>query len=71
MPPADTANKYEWTLLKQPDSEDSDPGSVSDTNSQTITLSHLIQGVYIFKVVVEAPSAYGQAVGNVTVLPGE
>nr|XP_027218002.1 dyslexia-associated protein KIAA0319-like protein isoform X1 [Penaeus vannamei] len=68
---ADTENKYEWTLLKQPDSEGSDPGSVSDTNSQTITLSHLIQGVYIFKVVVEAPGAYGQAVGNVTVLPAK
>ncbi|XP_047493120.1 dyslexia-associated protein KIAA0319-like protein isoform X2 [Penaeus chinensis] len=67
----DTENKYEWTLLKQPDSEGSDPGSVSDTNSQTITLSHLIQGVYIFKVVVEAPGAYGQAVGNVTVLPAK
>nr|XP_053633719.1 dyslexia-associated protein KIAA0319-like protein [Cherax quadricarinatus] len=61
--------KYEWSLLQQPTSDD--PGSVSDTKSQTITLSHLMQGVYIFKVVVDAPKAHGEAVGNVTVLPAK
>ncbi|XP_069185612.1 dyslexia-associated protein KIAA0319-like protein isoform X2 [Procambarus clarkii] len=59
--------KFEWTLLQQPSGNDH--GSVSDTNSQTITLSHLMQGVYIFKVIVDAPKAHGEAVGNVTVHP--
>ncbi|XP_071547439.1 dyslexia-associated protein KIAA0319-like protein [Panulirus ornatus] len=57
--------KYEWTLLQQPQSDDH--GSVSGTNSQTITLSHLSEGVYIFKVVVDAPGVHGEAAGNVTV----
>lgn len=60
--------KYEWMLLERPDS---DTGSVSDSHSQTITLMHLTQGVYVFKVEVTAVGVHGEAVGNVTVKPGE
>ncbi|KAG0715465.1 Dyslexia-associated protein KIAA0319-like protein [Chionoecetes opilio] len=57
-------DKYEWQLL---DPKSDDTGSVSDLRSQTITLSHLSQGVYVFKVEVTAAGAHGEAVGNVTV----
>lgn len=68
--PAGTSDlKYEWVLLERPDSDDT--GSVSDLHSQTITLMHLTQGVYVFKVEVTAVGAHGEAVGNVTVKPGE
>ncbi|XP_068202619.1 dyslexia-associated protein KIAA0319-like protein isoform X2 [Palaemon carinicauda] len=59
--------KYKWILVKHPETDDS--GYLSDANSQTITLSHLIQGVYIFKVNVTGPGAHGDAFGSVTVLP--
>ena len=65
----DSNRKYEWVLLQGPKSDDT--GSVSDLRSQTITLMHLTQGVYIFKVEVTAEGAHGEAVGNVTVKPGE
>ncbi|CAL4148023.1 unnamed protein product, partial [Meganyctiphanes norvegica] len=58
--------KYEWTLLEKPQVDDS--GTVSDISTQTITLSHLHKGVYIFKVLVDSKDAHGEAVGNVTVL---
>lgn len=61
--------KYEWVLLERPHSDDT--GSVSDLHSQTITLMHLTHGVYVFKVKVTAVGAYGEAVGNVTVKPGD
>lgn len=59
--------KYKWILVKHPETDDS--GYLSDANSQTITLSHLVQGVYIFKVNVTGPGAHGDAFGSVTVLP--
>lgn len=61
--------KYEWLLLERPDSDNT--GSVSDLHSQTISLTHLTQGVYVFKVTVTAVGAHGEAVGNVTVKPGD
>lgn len=61
--------KYEWALLERPDSDDT--GSVSDLHSQTISLTHLTQGVYVFKVEVTAVGAHGEAVGNVTVRPAQ
>ncbi|KAK7084054.1 hypothetical protein SK128_004936 [Halocaridina rubra] len=66
---APTGMKYEWTLIMKPETDVE--GSVSDANSQTITLSHLVQGVYIFEVLVDAPGVHGEAVGNVTVLPAK
>ncbi|KAK8381835.1 hypothetical protein O3P69_015097 [Scylla paramamosain] len=65
----DSDCKYEWMLLQRPKSDDT--GSVSDLRSQTITLMHLSQGVYVFKVEVTAAGAHGEAVGNVTVKPAQ
>lgn len=68
--PAGTSDlKYEWVSMERPNSDDT--GTVSDIHSQTITLTHLAQGVYVFKVKVTAVGAHGEAVGNVTVKPGE
>ena len=45
-------------------------GSISNTNEQTISLADLVEGVYVFKVTVSATNAYGEAKGNITVVPG-
>lgn len=60
--------KYDWSVLQQPDNVDG--GSITDSSSQTITLSHLSQGVYVFQVEVTADGVQGRAVANVTVKPG-
>jgi hypothetical protein len=44
---------------------------MNDQNGETLKLSHLIEGLYMFKVSVSAPGAYGEAYANVTVLPRE
>ncbi|XP_069674708.1 dyslexia-associated protein KIAA0319-like protein isoform X2 [Periplaneta americana] len=59
--------KYEWTLLSQPEGVNS--GTMNDQNGETLKLSHLIEGLYVFKVSVFAPGAYGETYANVTVLP--
>lgn len=42
---------------------------MNDQNGGSLKLSHLIEGVYTFKVTVTAPGAYGETTANVTVLP--
>lgn len=59
--------KYEWTSLAQPEGVNS--GIMNDQNGETLKLSHLIEGLYMFKVSVSAPGAYGETCANVTVLP--
>lgn len=59
--------KYEWTLLSQPEGMNS--GTMNDKNGGTLKLSNLIEGLYMFKVSVSAPGAYGETYANVTVLP--
>ncbi|XP_076032032.1 dyslexia-associated protein KIAA0319-like protein [Oratosquilla oratoria] len=59
--------KYHWISLSTP--KDGDKATISDAYSQTVTLSNLVEGVYVFKVTVQAVGAYGEAVGNITVLP--
>ncbi|KAK4299125.1 hypothetical protein Pmani_028567 [Petrolisthes manimaculis] len=61
--------RYDWSVLQQPDSVDG--GSITDSSSQTITLSHLSQGVYVFQVEVTADGVQGRAVANVTVKPAK
>jgi len=58
---------YEWTSLAQPEGVNN--GIMSDQNGETLKLSHLIEGLYMFKVSVSAPGAYGETYANVTVLP--
>lgn len=47
------------------------PGQESDPNSETLKLSGLGEGVYVFKVTVRSltPAGQGEAMANVTVLP--
>ncbi|XP_068081362.1 dyslexia-associated protein KIAA0319-like protein isoform X2 [Anabrus simplex] len=61
--------KYEWNLLSQPEGVNS--GTMNDQNGGTMKLSNLIEGLYMFKVAVSAPGAYGEAYANVTVLPAK
>ncbi|XP_046753459.1 dyslexia-associated protein KIAA0319 isoform X2 [Diprion similis] len=67
--PAEQGNEhynYVWSLLSQPEGP---PGTIMDQNRVTVKLSHLSEGLYMFKVVVSSPNAYGEAYANVSVLP--
>jgi len=57
--------KYEWKT------QTNLPGTESNANSETLKLSGLSEGVYIFKVAISStsPIGYGEAMANVTVLP--
>lgn len=59
--------KYEWTILSQPEGEGS--GTMSDKNGGTLKLTHLTEGLYMFKVSVSSATAFGETFANVTVLP--
>lgn len=58
---------FNWKLLVQP--EGANTGVITEQNGGTLKLSHLIEGIYKFKVTVTAPDAYGETTTNVTVLP--
>ena len=63
--------KYQWTSLSLPTS--SQGVTVEEgAASATLSLSHLVEGVYMWKVTVtgsEQEGGYGETVANVTVLP--
>ncbi|KAL7646277.1 UNVERIFIED_CONTAM: hypothetical protein RMT77_003186 [Armadillidium vulgare] len=61
--------KYNWNLLKKPDGKED--GSIKDMNEHTVAISNLVAGVYIFRVSVNGTNSFGEAVGNVTVLPAK
>ena len=67
--PTDDSLQYEWKLLSSPSS-----GATSaiekGRNEQSLHLSGLVEGVYVWKVVVTSaqPPGYGEARANVTVL---
>ncbi|XP_012263450.2 dyslexia-associated protein KIAA0319-like protein [Athalia rosae] len=63
---ADENYNYVWSLLSQPDGQS---GDMEDQNRMTVKLSHLSEGLYMFKVAVSSPNAYGEAYANVSVLP--
>lgn len=42
---------------------------MNDQNGSTLKLSHLVEGLYTFKVTVTGTSAFGETQANVTVLP--
>ena len=64
--------KYEWKLISSPSSEPSH-AIEEGAKTQTLKLSKLVQGVYVWKVIVtsEKPPGYGEAKANVTVLPAK
>uniref|UniRef100_M3XZN6 KIAA0319 n=2 Tax=Mustela putorius furo TaxID=9669 RepID=M3XZN6_MUSPF len=65
-PPAETTYSYEWSLVSHPgDYQD----EIKDRHTQTLNLSHLLAGLYAFKVAVSSDSAFGEGFVNVTVKP--
>lgn len=67
-PPAETTYSYEWSLVSHPgDYQD----EIKDRHTQTLNLSHLLAGLYAFKVAVSSDSAFGEGFVNVTVKPGK
>lgn len=58
---------FSWKLISQP--EEGNSGTRNDQNGGSLKLSHLIEGVYTFRVSVSAPGAYGETTANITVLP--
>ena len=61
--------KYVWKTVSMP--SDGESAVESNKNTRTLTLSHLVEGVYQFKVIVSqsSPAGYGEALANITVLP--
>jgi len=42
---------------------------MNDQNGSTLKLSHLVEGLYTFKVTVTSTGTFGETQANVTVLP--
>ena len=57
---------YVWKLLSQPGVNS---GTMNDQNGGTLKLSHLVEGLYQFKVIVSGLGSYGVTYANVSVLP--
>ncbi|XP_015270210.1 PREDICTED: dyslexia-associated protein KIAA0319 homolog [Gekko japonicus] len=57
---------YEWSLISHPDDYD---GEMEGRHTQTVKLSQLPVGVYVFKVTVSSDDAFGEGFVNVTVQP--
>ncbi|XP_054109657.1 dyslexia-associated protein KIAA0319 homolog isoform X4 [Callithrix jacchus] len=65
-PPAETTYNYEWSLISHPIDY---RGEIKQGRMQTLTLSQLSVGLYVFKVAVSNENAFGEAFVNVTVKP--
>ncbi|XP_050549172.1 dyslexia-associated protein KIAA0319-like protein [Daktulosphaira vitifoliae] len=60
--------QYEWSLISKTQGS-GQTVSMNDQNGSTLKLSHLVEGLYTFKVTVTSTSTSGEAQTNVTVLP--
>ncbi|XP_061851329.1 dyslexia-associated protein KIAA0319 homolog [Colius striatus] len=65
-PLTETAYTYEWSLISHPADYG---GEMERRHSQTLKLSHLSVGLYVFKVTVSGENAFGEGFVNVTVKP--
>ncbi|XP_032103510.1 dyslexia-associated protein KIAA0319 homolog isoform X3 [Sapajus apella] len=65
-PPAETTYNYEWSLISHPIDYQ---GEITQGHMQTLNLSQLSVGLYVFKVTVSSEKAFGEAFVNVTVKP--
>ncbi|XP_073938875.1 dyslexia-associated protein KIAA0319 homolog isoform X2 [Castor canadensis] len=65
-PPAETAYKYEWSLISHPVDYQ---GEIKQGHMQTLNLSQLSVGLYAFRVAVSSENAFGEGFVNVTVKP--
>ncbi|XP_048730594.2 dyslexia-associated protein KIAA0319-like protein isoform X2 [Ostrea edulis] len=59
--------QYEWSLITHPDG--SEKGTMVGKNTDKLTISKLIAGLYTFKIEVTGQNRKGEAFINVTVLP--
>lgn len=62
--------QYEWSLISKTQGS-GQTVSMNDQNGSTLKLSHLVEGLYMFKVTVTGTGAFGETQANVTVLPRE
>lgn len=62
--------QYEWSLISKTQGS-GQTVSMNDQNGSTLKLSHLVEGLYTFKVTVTGTGAFGETQANVTVLPRE
>lgn len=60
--------QYEWSLISKTQGS-GQTVSMNDQNGSTLKLSHLVEGLYMFKVTVTGTGAFGETQANVTVLP--
>uniref|UniRef100_A0A2I3G2K9 KIAA0319 n=1 Tax=Nomascus leucogenys TaxID=61853 RepID=A0A2I3G2K9_NOMLE len=65
-PPAETTYNYEWSLISHPIDYQ---GEIKQGHKQTLNLSQLSVGLYVFKVAVSSENAFGEGFVNVTVKP--
>nr|XP_011741138.1 dyslexia-associated protein KIAA0319 homolog [Macaca nemestrina] len=65
-PPAETTYSYEWSLISHPIDYQ---GEIKQGHMQTLNLSQLSVGLYVFKVAVSSENAFGEGFVNVTVKP--
>ncbi|XP_078460599.1 dyslexia-associated protein KIAA0319-like protein isoform X2 [Lampetra fluviatilis] len=65
-PPAGETYQYEWMLISHPEDYQ---GAIEDKHPQTLKLSKLSAGLYMYKVAVIGKKAYGEGFINVTVKP--
>ncbi|KAL4837924.1 hypothetical protein H8958_015548 [Nasalis larvatus] len=65
-PPAETTYNYEWSLINHPIDYQ---GEIKQGHMQTLNLSQLSVGLYVFKVTVSSENAFGEGFVNVTVKP--
>ncbi|XP_033112525.1 dyslexia-associated protein KIAA0319 homolog isoform X2 [Anneissia japonica] len=65
-PPTGFEYVYEWSLIQSPDEHG---GEIGGMHTNSITLTGLTAGLYVFKVEVTAGRSQGSAYVNVTVLP--
>lgn len=60
--------QYEWSLISKTQGS-GQAVSMNDQNGSTLKLSHLVEGLYTFKVTVTGTGTFGETQANVTVLP--
>ncbi|XP_025410530.1 dyslexia-associated protein KIAA0319-like protein isoform X2 [Sipha flava] len=70
VPADDTGHsyQYEWSLISKTQGS-GQAVSMNDQNGSTLKLSHLVEGLYTFKVTVTGTGTFGETQANVTVLP--
>uniref|UniRef100_A0A2K6ASD1 KIAA0319 n=1 Tax=Macaca nemestrina TaxID=9545 RepID=A0A2K6ASD1_MACNE len=63
---SETTYSYEWSLISHPIDYQ---GEIKQGHMQTLNLSQLSVGLYVFKVAVSSENAFGEGFVNVTVKP--